>query len=89
MCLREMQQSEPQHDGEWKRGTAARVLRLLNQADAFPKYSAVILPQLGLACRKQMDVIKLGAGWMLRSHWAVCEQAHSIPAPTHIKPAEN
>lgn len=64
------------------------MLRLLNQAGAFPKWSAVILPQLGLACRKQMEVIKPRAGPTLQSHWAICEQAHSTPALTHIKPAE-
>lgn len=54
-----------------------------------PKCSAVILTQLGLAHREQMEVIKPGAGWTLQSHWAVCVQAHSIPALTHIKPAED
>lgn len=84
-----MQHSERQHDGEWKGGAVEGVLRLLNQADAFPKCSAVILPQLGLAHRKQMEVIKPGAGRTLRSHRAAYEQAHSIPTLTHIKPAED
>lgn len=46
-------------------GVMEGVLRLLNQTDAFPKCSAVILPQLGLAHRKQMEVIKPRAGWTL------------------------
>lgn len=67
-----------------ERGSVEEVLRLLNQAAAFPKCTTVILPQLGFAHRKQMDVIKPGAGWTLLFHWAVSEQAHSIPVLTRI-----
>lgn len=36
-----------------------------------------------------MEVINLGASWTLWSHWTVSKQAQSIPAVTHIRPAED
>lgn len=90
MCLCEMQHIALRRSrGMDREGVAEGVLWLLNQADAFPKCSTVILLQLGLAHRKQMEVIKPGAGWTLQSHWAISEQAHSILALTHIKPSED
>lgn len=61
------------------RRTEEGTLRLPNQADAFPKCSTVILPQLGSAHRKQMEVINLVASWTLWFHWAVSKQAHPNP----------
>lgn len=63
ICLSEMWLSVSQPNGKkGERRILEDVPRLHNQAGAFPKRSTVILPQLGLAYRKQMEVIKHGVG---------------------------